>query len=138
MHQFDRHKARHRERMALLQEKLPGLSVRESSPDGAVELSVNAEGVMTALSLDDHLQGSSPRDIASLVLRTYISAQRKAARQVAELISPLVGESGYLQERLRWRESLQPDVTDWVEPNRPSGDDEGYDEEADTSPMYRA
>jgi hypothetical protein len=119
-----------------LERQLPALSVSGASPDGAVSLTVNAEGVLTGLRLTDAVRRMSPAEIANTVLRTYADTQRVAARQAAELLVPL-GSGGYLQRRIAWRQQFQPELQDEPRvgfhrpPPRLDQDDDGYQINAD-------
>lgn len=98
---------------------LSALSVDSASPDGAVAVSVNTDGVMTSLRLSDAVRRLSPDEIADLVVRTYVDAQRKSAERTAALMSPL-GNAGYLMDRLRWRVRFEPtpQVTESARPEK--------------------
>jgi DNA-binding protein YbaB len=98
---------------------LSQLSVDATSPDGAVSVSVNTDGVLTRLRLNDAVSGMSPDEIADAVLRTYVQAQRESAQRSGELMAPL-GNAGYLMDRLRWRLSFKPDFQVAAEPAPPS------------------
>lgn len=88
---------------------LSALSADVTSPDGAAGVSVNTDGVLTALHLSDAVREMSPHEIAELVLRTYAEAQRISARRTGELLAPL-GTTGYLMDRLRWRAGFSPEI----------------------------
>ncbi|SEP01865.1 YbaB/EbfC family nucleoid-associated protein [Amycolatopsis saalfeldensis] len=88
---------------------LSALSADVTSPDGAAGVSVNTDGVLTALRLSDAVREMSPHEIAELVLRTYAEAQRISARRTGELLAPL-GTTGYLMDRLRWRAGFSPEI----------------------------
>ncbi|WP_328608431.1 YbaB/EbfC family nucleoid-associated protein [Amycolatopsis sp. NBC_00345] len=88
---------------------LSTLSADVTSPDGAAGVSVNTDGVLTALHLSDAVRGMSPQEIAELVLLTYAEAQRVSARRTGELLAPL-GTTGYLMDRLRWRAGFSPEI----------------------------
>jgi hypothetical protein len=88
---------------------LSALSADVTSPDGAAGVSVNTDGVLTALYLSDAVREMSPHEIAELVLRTYAEAQRISARRTGELLAPL-GTTGYLMDRLRWRAGFSPEI----------------------------
>lgn len=96
-------------------EALAALSVDASSPDGAVSVSVNTDGVMTRLRLSDAVSGMSPAEIADTVMRTYLEAQQGSAWRSAELMAPL-GNAGYLTDRLRWRVAFEPTFQGTAEP----------------------
>ncbi|MFD5243215.1 YbaB/EbfC family nucleoid-associated protein [Amycolatopsis sp. NPDC058340] len=94
------------DRQAML-EALAALSVDASSPDGAVSVSVNTDGVMTRLRLGEAASRMSPAEIAGTVMRTYQEAQQGSAKRSAELMAP-IGNAGYITDRLRWRLAFTP------------------------------
>lgn len=94
------------DRQAML-EALATLSVDASSPDGAVSVSVNTDGVMTRLRMGAAASRMSPAEIADAVMRTYQEAQQGSAKRSAELMAP-IGSAGYLADRLRWRLGFTP------------------------------
>lgn len=94
------------DRQAML-EALAALSVDASSPDGAVSVSVNTDGVMTRLRVSEAVSRMSPAEIADTVMRTYQEAQQGSAKRSAELMAP-IGNAGYITDRLRWRLGFTP------------------------------
>ena len=92
---------------ALLAE-LSALSATATSPDGAVSLSVNTDGVMTRLRLSEDVAGMSAAEISDLVMTTYLKAQRESAERTARLMLPM-GIGGYLMDRLKWRAKFEPE-----------------------------
>ncbi|MFC3450376.1 YbaB/EbfC family nucleoid-associated protein [Amycolatopsis speibonae] len=98
------------DRQAML-EALATLSVDASSPDGAVSVSVNTDGVMTRLRVSDAASRMSPAEIADAVMRTYQEAQQGSAKRSAELMAP-IGNAGYITDRLRWRLGFTPSFQD--------------------------
>ncbi|MFD6067795.1 YbaB/EbfC family nucleoid-associated protein [Amycolatopsis lurida] len=94
------------DRQAML-EALAALSVEASSPDGAVSVSVNTDGVMTRLRVSEAVSRMSPAEIADTVMRTYQEAQQGSAKRSAELMAP-IGNAGYITDRLRWRLGFTP------------------------------
>lgn len=94
------------DRETLLAE-LDALTETATSPDGAVSLAVNTDGVLTRLRLGDAVSRMSPAQIADAVLRTYVEAQRESAKRTARMLAPL-GTGGYLMDRLRWRAEFEP------------------------------
>ncbi|MEV7552646.1 YbaB/EbfC family nucleoid-associated protein [Amycolatopsis sp. NPDC089917] len=105
------------DRQAML-EALATLSVDASSPDGAVSVSVNTDGVMTRLRVSDAVSRLSPAEIADAVMRTYQEAQRGSAKRSAELMAP-IGNAGYISDRLRWRLGFTPSYQDTASPAPP-------------------
>jgi len=100
-------------------EALATLSVDASSPDGAVSVSVNTDGVMTRLRVGDSAARMSPAEIADVVMRTYQEAQQGSAKRSAELMAP-IGNAGYITDRLRWRLGFTPSYQDTGEPASPA------------------
>ncbi|HET6288587.1 MAG TPA: YbaB/EbfC family nucleoid-associated protein [Amycolatopsis sp.] len=94
------------DRQAML-EALATLSVDASSPDGAVSVSVNTDGVMTRLRVSEAVSRMSPAEIADAVMRTYQEAQQGSAKRSAKLMAP-IGNAGYITDRLRWRLGFTP------------------------------
>ncbi|NKQ59162.1 YbaB/EbfC family nucleoid-associated protein [Amycolatopsis sp. K13G38] len=88
---------------------LAELSAEATSPDGAVAVSVNSDGVLTRLRLGDAVAKMTPAEIANLVMRTYAQAQRESAQRSGELLQSM-GAGGYVMDRLRWRLQHQPDL----------------------------
>lgn len=97
--------------------ELAALSAEASSPDGAVAVSVNADGVLTKLRLGDAVEKMSPADIANAVLRTYAQAQRDSAQRCGRLLSS-AGAGGYVVDRLKWRMGFQPELQSGTERSR--------------------
>lgn len=93
----------------VLRRDLPAIAVEGSSPDGAVRLTVNADGVLLGLRLGDGVSAMSPVEIANAVLRTYGQAQRAAADEAAELLAG-VGGNSYLSDRFAWRREFVPEL----------------------------
>jgi hypothetical protein len=102
------------DREALLAE-LSALSATATSPDGAVSLSVNTDGVMTRLRLSDEVTRMSAAEISDLVMATYVKAQRESAERTARLMLPM-GIAGYLVDRLKWRAKFEPNPQKAAEP----------------------
>lgn len=88
--------------------KLEAMSVDKHSPDGAVSVSVNTDGVLTSLRLGDGVARMSPSEIANAVLQTYSQAQRESAKRTGEALGPMAGK-GYVGQRLVWRFRFQPE-----------------------------
>lgn len=100
-------------------EALAALSVDASSPDGAVSVSVNTDGVMTRLRVSEAVSRMSPAEIADTVMRTYQEAQQGSAKRSAELMAP-IGNAGYITDRLRWRLGFTPSLQQEGETVTPS------------------
>ena len=83
------------------QARLAENTVRHTSPDRAVTVTVNPGGGMTALELSPDAERMSHRQLASLILTTYNQAARQAATQTMEIMSGLVGQNSEALDLVR-------------------------------------
>lgn len=89
---------------------LPRLSVEAKSADGAVEVTVDWEGLLTGLRLGPNASHLDPRHLAALVLATYTTAQRDAARKVADIFANITVPKSFFAYRLHQRETFAAEV----------------------------
>lgn len=98
-------RSKRQERDALL-ETLPGLSVEAESPDGAVRVTVNGDGVLTSIELGDTATAMSTSDAVERVLEAYRSAHQSVARQAGDLLASSGDHGGFLaQQYVRWQQT---------------------------------
>lgn len=69
--------------------EVAALSVRESSRDNVVEVTVDARGAMTDLRISDRARDLSGQELAALVLGTMRRAQHRITKRVAEVVAPM-------------------------------------------------
>lgn len=98
------------------------VSVRESSPDGLITVTVNAGGVVTDLRISERATGMPGPQLATAVLATMRRAQARIAGRVAELMRTTVGEDTALQDAVlrNYHEAFPAPP----EPGRPAAVDE--------------
>lgn len=116
MERLNERTAKVRERKRVLLEDLPTLSADASSSDGAVTVSVNADGLLTGLRLAESVASMPPAEVAEIVLRTYATAQADVARRAGDLLAPSLGERGYIAAQFRRREEFLPDYEAAAQP----------------------
>lgn len=75
-----------------LHERLNSTSVTETSKGGEVTITVDANGVPTALNLGERTRGMDPPAVAAQVLATMRRAQAKLRDQVTGLVHETVGD----------------------------------------------
>lgn len=84
--------------------RLRQLSATLTSKDGAATVTVNASGALQRLSFGPRAQGIPLDQLAATVLATAQRAQALAARQIPEVMAPLIGAGSdamkFLQEQL--------------------------------------
>lgn len=80
------------ERYQAMQARVAGITVTESSSDGAVRLTVGSSGVMTDLELSDRATQQPARQLAAQIMDTMRRAQGRLSGQVAEVMQASVGD----------------------------------------------
>lgn len=108
LHSFDLVRRRSRERKAALDEQLPTVSCTATSSDGAATVSVNADGLLTSLSLGPVATSLTPAVLARQILSAYDTAQRRSAQEATELLAPIFGDQGSPLARFRSRLESPP------------------------------
>ncbi|MEV5649561.1 YbaB/EbfC family nucleoid-associated protein [Nocardia sp. NPDC052254] len=72
--------------------QLESLRVKASSPDQAVEVTVDSSGVLTDLQLTSWAMRTTPEKLASSILETVQAAAQAAQRQGEALTTPVVAD----------------------------------------------
>jgi DNA-binding protein YbaB len=81
------------EKASKLTEGLAGSSATKSSPDGAVTVTVGANGALLKLEFGRRVGEHAPPQLAALVMRTVREAQRGASEKVGEALQEF-GDDG--------------------------------------------
>lgn len=82
---------RSREQLASVHRALAGLSVSESSHDGAITVTVGAQGGLTGLSLhEDACRYYRPRRLAETIVSLAAAAARRASAEAAHILAPVL------------------------------------------------
>ena len=79
------------ERARALNRAMHGLAVGAASADRLVSVTVDAQGRLTDLQLDDGVRRHSGRWLAEQIMRTVAQAQERAAQQVEQAVTETVG-----------------------------------------------
>lgn len=109
---------RSREQLASVHRALATLTVSETSPDGAVTVTVGAQGVLTDLSIhDETYRHYRPQRLADTIVRLTAAAATRAAAQAAHLMAPVLPPGTDPAALLAGTADLRPDE---IEPPRPS------------------
>lgn len=69
--------------------EVAALTVRESSRDNVVEVTVDARGVLTDLHIADRARDLTGQELTALVLGTMRRAQHRISERVADLLAPM-------------------------------------------------
>jgi DNA-binding protein YbaB len=77
-----------------LQHEMSQLGVTETSADGMVRVSVDAQGMPTELTLTDRARGADPARLSAELMTCLRRAHRTLAAQVQDLVTAFVPDSG--------------------------------------------
>jgi DNA-binding protein YbaB len=113
---------RSREQLAAVQRALATLSVSERSQDGAVTVTVGAQGTLTNLEIhDETYRYYRPRQLAETILWLAQEAARRASVQAARLIEPVLPPGVDPAALLAGTADLRADeiLPDEIEPDEP-------------------
>ncbi|NKY89429.1 YbaB/EbfC family nucleoid-associated protein [Nocardia veterana] len=83
---------RQRGRLSEMYRQLENVRVQASSPDRAVEVTVDAGGVLTDLRLSASALRGSPEKLASAIVETVQAAAQQARQQSETLAAPLAAD----------------------------------------------
>jgi DNA-binding protein YbaB len=76
-----------------LHHQMSQLAVTETSADGMVRVSVDAQGVPTEMTLTDRARGADPARLSAELMTCLRRAQRTLAAQVQDLVTASVQDS---------------------------------------------
>ena len=117
---------RSREQLAGVHRRLAQLSVSESSPDGAITVTVGAGGTLTGLELhDDVYRQYRPDHLAELVVALTSAAAKKATEQAVRIMEPVLPPDTDPQALLAGTADLRPEeIAPPPAPSRSPDEDE--------------
>ncbi len=120
---FEQKAARYQE----LQHEVEGVRVSETSPNGAVTVTIDANGVLVNAEFTDRILNTTPDELSRQLLTAINQAKTKIAGRVREVAGQVVGEeagsriTGYYEQKFgAVVEEKQPP------PRRDHDEDEGY------------
>ncbi|MER7079415.1 YbaB/EbfC DNA-binding family protein [Saccharopolyspora kobensis] len=106
-----------------LQDRLNATTARASSPDGAVAVTVDSNGVPTELRLNEQTRGMDPARVSELLMTCMRQAQAQLRSKVTELVQSTVpGEDAPALNIIAQYESRFP-AAEPADP-KPVGDDD--------------
>lgn len=118
-----------------LQQRLDATSATESSPDGAIRVTVDANGVPTDIELTERARGMDPAQVSEQIMTTMRRAQAKLRQQVHDLVQATVpADDEPARNLMAQYDQRFPEVDDG-QPRRevarehdfgPDEDDQGY------------
>ncbi len=76
-----------------LHQQMSQLTVTETSADGMVRVSVDAQGMPTEMTLTDRARGADPARLSAELMTCLRRAQRTLASQVQDLVTASVQDS---------------------------------------------
>ncbi|GAA3565354.1 hypothetical protein GCM10022222_56370 [Amycolatopsis ultiminotia] len=115
--------ARKAERYAAAQQETERLRLTASSPDGTVQVTVSADGVVSDLVFSSRTRTIPPEELARMVLATMRRAQAGISEQVAEVMTEQLGEEDQ-ETRTVLLDSLRGRFPDPEDPSDEAPEDE--------------
>lgn len=116
---------RSREQLAAVHRSLARLSVSESSQDGAITVTVGAQGTLTDLSIhDEAYRHYGPRRLADTIVRLTTAAAQRAVEQSARLMEPVLPPGVDAAALLAGTADLRPEEIAEIEPPVQRRDDD--------------
>ena len=118
---FEQKAARYQE----LQHEVDDVRISETSPNGAVTVTIDASGVLVDAKFTDRVLNTSPDELGRQLLLAVGQAKAKIAGRVREVAGQVVGDeagsriTGYYEQKFGAEPVRQP-------PPRRADDDEGY------------
>ena len=92
-----------------LQRSMVALAVTARSTDGSVEVTVDSNGVPSAITLAESTRGRDPVVVSAAIMECMRSAQAKLRRQVTNLVSDVVGNDAPAVDMISRYEQRFPD-----------------------------
>ncbi|MBB4686187.1 YbaB/EbfC family nucleoid-associated protein [Amycolatopsis jiangsuensis] len=83
-----------------LQQRMTHLTATATSPDGAVRVTVDSQGVPTELTVTERGRGGDPAALSAQLMACLTSAQTQLSGQVQELVQDTVPEDDPSAERI--------------------------------------
>jgi DNA-binding protein YbaB len=74
-----------------MSERLQGVRISATDPDGLTEVTVDSTGTLVELRLTDRIQRTTPDTVARVILATLGQARRQLADRSQEIIAETVG-----------------------------------------------
>ena len=94
---------------AELMENLGNTSAREASPDGAVTVTVGANGALHNIELSPRIAEHSPAALSALIMKTVHKAQRAVAGKVSEELEPFDASGELLERYVAYQPPVDPE-----------------------------
>ncbi|HEY0641507.1 MAG TPA: YbaB/EbfC family nucleoid-associated protein [Pseudonocardiaceae bacterium] len=116
---------RSREQLAAVHRALARLAVSESSPDGAITVTVGARGTLTDLSVhEETYRHYRPSRLADTILRLTAVAAERATAEAARILAPVLPPGADPVAFVSGTADLRPDELDPEPPPSPFDTDD--------------
>jgi DNA-binding protein YbaB len=103
-------------RFAQMQDQVEQISITESVADGAVSVTVGANGLPTDVTMTEGVRGMAPEEIASGVMAAMRRAQARYPARLAEILAETVGDDPAANHILATAERSFPTLPEDDEP----------------------
>ena len=124
---WERNAAENAARYQNMQAEVERISITESAGDGAVSVTVGANGIPSNVEMTDRVSRMRPDEIAAAVMRAMTKAQSRYPAELARIMGETVGDTPAAQHILATAQAAFPATEEPPPPPQTRGDDdEGY------------
>jgi DNA-binding protein YbaB len=111
-----------------MQQEVERISITESAADGAVSVTVGANGIPTNVEMTERVSRLRPDEIAGAVMQAMTKAQSRYPQELARIMGETVGETAATQHILATAQASFPSAEESPHPPETRGDgDDGDD-----------
>jgi DNA-binding protein YbaB len=111
-----------------MQAEVERITITESAADGAVRVTVGANGIPSNVEMTDRVSRMRPDEIAAAVMQAMTKAQSRYPAELARIMGETVGDTAATQHILATAQAAFPATEEPPTPPETRGDDddEGY------------
>jgi DNA-binding protein YbaB len=106
-----------------MQQEVERISITESAADGAVQVTVGANGIPTNVEMTERVSRLRPDEIAAAVMQAMTKAQSRYPQELARIMGETVGETATTQHILATAQASFPAAEEPPRPPETRGDD---------------
>lgn len=121
---WERNAAENARRYQNMQAEVERISITESAADGAVRVTVGANGIPSNVEMTDRVSRMRPDEIAAAVMQAMTKAQSRYPAELARIMGETVGDTAAAQHILATARASFPAPEEPPPPPRTRGDDD--------------
>jgi len=122
--EWERNAEENARRYQNMQAEVERISITESAADGAVKVTVGANGIPSNVEMTDRVSRMRPDEIAAAVMQAMTRAQSRYPEELARIMGETVGDTATTQHILATAQAAFPATEEPPPPPRTRGDDD--------------